>query len=71
MLFDIDGTGGAAELFRKKLVGMARRAVRILQRSCHYLLSYSHLHQIQDSLLRPPFFLLKSQIFRKYVNVWD
>jgi hypothetical protein len=33
MLFEIDGTGGAVAFFRKKMVGMARRAVRILQRS--------------------------------------
>ena len=33
MLFEIDGTGGAVAIFRKKLVGMDRRAVRILQRS--------------------------------------
>ena len=61
---------GAAELFRKKLVGMARRAVRILQRSCHYLLSYSHLHQIHDFLLGLAFFLSKETDFKKYVNVW-
>jgi len=28
---------GAVAFFRKKMVGMARRAVRILQRSCRYL----------------------------------
>ena len=46
MPFDIDGTGGTAAFFRLKLVVMARRAVRILQRIYHYLLPYRRLHQI-------------------------
>ena len=64
---------GAAELFRKKLVGMARRAVRILQRCCRYLFPRLVLAigtWIQDSLLGLPSFLLKKPDFKKYVNVW-
>jgi len=71
MLFEIDGNGGAVAFFRKKLVGMARRAVRILQRSCRYLLSYFHLHQIQESQLGLPSFISKKPDFKKYVNVWE
>ena len=62
---------GASALFRKKLAGMARRAVRILQRSCRYLLPANFLHQIQDSLLGLPFFILEKTDFKKCVNVWD
>jgi len=55
--------------FRKKLVGMARRAVRIVQRSCRDLFPSLFLHQIQDSLTL--FSFVTEDRSRKYFNVRD
>jgi hypothetical protein len=62
MLFEIDGNGGAVAFFRKKLVGMARRTVRILQRSFRDLVPRCFFPLIQDSLPRLPSLLSISQI---------
>jgi hypothetical protein len=57
---------GAEASFRTKMVGMTRRAVRILQRCCRYLFPRLVLAigtWIQDSLLGLPSFLLKKPDF--------
>ena len=62
---------GAVAFFRKKIVGMARRAVRILQRSPPRSCSPLILPTDSRFPAQTPFFAIKEPDFRKYVNMWD